>query len=305
MTSYLRPLTRYPLFQIPCIFLLIFLLTTLLVWFLGIGRPTVAVAIALDLNPSTYPQSQFNAPGSVLNQEILAVSAYLEKNNSGILQRPNLVTIIGFASIPRQLTTGFKDDSQLLTQELNQTLANPSLIRDLGGGTDLDLAIREGIRLLNTIDDRCRELLLVTDGIASIAPETIAQARDNRIRIHAIVIGDEAEDIRMTSLLTGGVYLSVPLEADLEKLFTNRFFNEFNNNWRWVLLCLGLTWMALMWTLVMPLDRWIFQGLFKLPLNFAGRLALSNALFWTFATPGILIGIYRLLDLALPFTGSC
>jgi Ca-activated chloride channel family protein len=305
MSSHLRPLTRYPLFQIPCLFLILFLVTALLFWLLGIGRPVVAVAIALDLSSSTYPQGQFNAPGTVVNQEIRAVEAYLEKNNSGILRRPNLVTVLGFADIPRQLTTGFQDNSVLISQELNKALANPKLIRDIGGGTNLDLAIQQASRLLAKVDDRCRELLIVTDGAATISPEIIAQAKLDRIRINALVVGADAPDIQIAATLTRGIYLSVPGEADLEQLFTEEFFGDFNNNWRWIILWLGLAWMALMWTLTMPLDRWLFQGLFKLPLHLSGRLALSNAIFWTAATPGILIGIYRLLNLALPFTSSC
>jgi len=305
MSNYLRPLTRYPLFQIPLIFLVIFLISALLFWLLGIGQPKVAVAIALDVSPSTYSDAEFNAPGTVLNQQVNAVQAYLEKNNSGILRQPNLITIIGFAAIPRKLTVDFQDNGQKLIQELNQSLANPKPIEELGGGTDIDLAVQEAIRLLGNIDNRCRELLLVTDGIGNISPITITDAVLQRIRINAIVIGEEAPAIQTAATLTRGIYLSIPKDADLEQLFTQRFFGDFNNNWRWILLCLGLAWMALMWTITMPLDRWIFQGIFKLPLNLSGRLALSNAWFWTAATPGLLYGIYRLLNLALPFVSVC
>jgi hypothetical protein len=51
---------------------------------------------------------------------------------------------------------------------------------------------------------------------------------------------------------------------------------------------LGITWIALMWTLVLPLDRWILQGWLKKPFNLAGKLALGNAFFWTALTPGLI-----------------
>jgi Ca-activated chloride channel family protein len=60
-----------------------------------------------------------------------------------------------------------------------------------------------------------------------------------------------------------------------------------------------------MWLLVMPLDRWLFQGLLKMPINLAGKLALGNAFFWSAATPLIVWKLYQILEFALPFIGSC
>lgn len=305
MSDYSRPISRYPLFQIPFIFLILFLLTTALIWFLGIGKPNVAVTIALDLSSSTYPGNQFNAPDSVMDQEIRAVKAYLEKNESGILRQPNLVKVLGFASIPMSLTNNFESDAAAITGQINQALQNPKLPQNLGGGTDIDLAVQESIQMLAQIDDRCRELLLVTDGVGSVSTGRIDQAIAENVRIHAIVIGTNAPEVEKAVIATEGTYIAALEDDNLEELFTQRFFTDFNNNWPWIILSLGLAWMALMWTLTMPLDRWLFQGLFRLPINFAGRLALSNALFWTVATPGILVGIYRLLNLASPFTSAC
>jgi Ca-activated chloride channel family protein len=58
-----------------------------------------------------------------------------------------------------------------------------------------------------------------------------------------------------------------------------------------------------MWLLTLPLDKWIFQDLMKLPMNLAGQLALGNALFWSVATPLV---VWRLGQLfGSPFFSSC
>jgi Ca-activated chloride channel family protein len=302
VSNYRRSLGQYPLFQIPFLLLCIFLVTALLFWLLGVGRSPVAVAIALDLSSSTYAD-RFNAPGTVMALEVQAVKAYLEKNTSGALRQPNQVQIFGFADGVRPLTHSFQDNEQQIARELNQAL-QPNLIDIIGGGTNLDLAIQEGTQALSKIKDRCRELLLVTDGEASVNSQVIDEAKTNRVKINAIVLGAEALQIQSATSNTGGQYLSGESNT-LEALFTEKFFNRFNNNWRWVFLWLGLAWIALMWTLTMPLDRWLFQGLFKMPINLAGRLALGNALFWTTATPGILWRFYDFFNWAFPLIAQC
>jgi Ca-activated chloride channel family protein len=302
MAKYRRPLWSYPLFQIPLIFLGIFFVSALLFWLLGIGRPPVAVAIALDLSTSTY-ENRFNEPGSVMNQEIEAVRAYVTKNSSGILRQPNQVKIFGFASGVTPLTNTFETDSQKIIQELNQSL-KPNLVNTIGGGTNLDFAIQEGRDALSNIDDRCRELLLVTDGIASVNNRVVNEAKEKKVRINAIIIGTDAPEVKNATITTGGQYISGDINS-LQALFTEKLFNNLNNNWGWILLWLALIWIALMWTLTMILDRWLFQGLFSMPMNFAGRLALCNALFWTVATPLIAWRLYQIFNLALPFISSC
>ena len=303
MSRYRRPLWLYPLFQIPAIFLGIFLVLALLFSLVGFGKSPVAVAIALDLSPSTYEGQTFNAPGTVMAQEVQAVKAYLEKNTTETLEQTNLVQVFGFAGEVQPLTQSFQDNSEQIASELTQTL-QPSLADTLGGGTNLDLAIQAGTQALSKIMDRCRELLLVTDGEASIDSQVIGEARMHRVKINAIVIGAEAIAIRAATWATGGKYLSADTN-NLDILFAEQFFDRFNSNWRWIILWLGIAWIALMWMLAMPLDRWIFQGLLKMSLNLSGRLALGNALFWTAATPGILWGIYQLLNLGLPLISQC
>ncbi|MEW5856817.1 MAG: VWA domain-containing protein, partial [Cyanobacteriota bacterium] len=74
-----RGLWLYPLFQIPLMLLGACIVVTALIWLLGLGRPPVAVAIALDLSSSTYG-TQFNAPGTVMDREVAAVRSYLQQN---------------------------------------------------------------------------------------------------------------------------------------------------------------------------------------------------------------------------------
>jgi Ca-activated chloride channel family protein len=269
----------------------------------GLGKPTVAVAIALDLSSSTYDGQEFNAPGTVIEREVQALKAYLEKNTTDTLAQPNQVIVFGFAGRVRPLTQSFQDNSEQVVRELTQAL-QPTLVEILGEGTNLDLAIQEGTQALSSIRDRCRELLLVTDGEATINPQVIIEARINRVKINAIVIGVEALSIRTATFATGGKYLSGDVN-NLDVLFAEQFFDRFNSNGRWIILWLGLAWIALMWMLSMPLDRWIFQGLLKMPLNLAGRLALGNAFFWTAATPGVLWGIYKLFDFGFPLISQC
>lgn len=303
MTRYRRPLWLYPLFQIPALFLCLFLLLALLFSFLGFGRPLVSVAIALDLSTSTYYGQDFNASGTVMDLEVQAVKAYLEKNATADLKQPNLVKVFGFAGDVEPLTQTFGDNSQQIASELTTAL-RPTLADLLGEGTNVDRAIEEGTKALSEQSERCRELLLVTDGEATVSPSVIQNAIANRVKINAVVIGAESLAIRAATFATGGQYLSGEA-SKLNALFTEKFFTRFNTNWRWILFWLGLAWIAFMWVLTMPLDRWLFQGLLKMPLNLAGRLALGNALFWTAAIPGILWGIYKLSNLALPFVSQC
>jgi Ca-activated chloride channel family protein len=72
---------------------------------------------------------------------------------------------------------------------------------------------------------------------------------------------------------------------------------QFNQNYRLLILWLGAAWIALMWVLVLPLDRWILQDLFKMHWNTAGKIALSHALFWSALTPLIVWQLWRLFGI--------
>ncbi len=301
MLRYRRRLWLYPLFQIPLICLGICLVAAVLFALLGLGRPSVAVAIALDLSSSTFSEpSQFNQPGTVMYQEVIAVESYLDQN-AQLLRVPNQIQVFGFAGVVLPLTDSFQTDSQQVSTELNQALQNPNLIqRIVPGTTDLNLAIQEGTDALSPIQDHCRELLLVTDGEADVDAEVIQAAAARRVKINAVVVGGDAPDLRNAAATTGGLYHSGQV-TNLETVFTNQFFRNFNSNRRWVIFWLGAAWISLMWLLILPLDRWIFQGWLKLPMNLAGQLALGNAFFWTVAT---LLIVWHLAK-GLPFISLC
>lgn len=305
MSSYRRPLWLYPIFQIPLICLLIFLTTALLFWLLKFGRPQVAVAIALDLSNSTYggQTELFNAPGTVLNQEVQAVEAYLKLNNGEVLRRPNQVKVFGFGEKVIPLTENFESDSKKVRQELVKTLATPEIGQAVvPNQTNIDVAIEMGINALKTVPDRCRELILVTDGIdgqAKISPLIMTDALTSKIKINSVVVGQEAPQLQKAAADTSGKYLSGD-SNNLSTFFTENFFKVFNSNLKWVIFWLGLAWISFVWTLVLPLDRWVFQGLFKMEMDVSGKLALSQALFWTVLT---LISLWRIWG--IPFLSSC
>nr|WP_199302505.1 vWA domain-containing protein [Coleofasciculus sp. FACHB-129] len=274
------------------------IVVTALIWLLGLGRPPVAVAIALDLSSSTY-STEFNAPGTVMYQEVAAVRSYLQQNTQQ-LRNKNQIQVLGFGGVVRSLTGDFKTDSQQVDAELTQALANPDLPQLVANNTtDINLAIQKGTEALSTIPQkRCRELLLVTDGGANVSPAIITDARNRKVRINTVVIGEGSPELQAAALATGGIYLSGE-QNNLEMLFTDTFFTRFNSNLKWLILGLGATWIALMWTLILPLDRWLFQGLIGLDRSLSGQLSLSNALFWSVLTPLIVWQLFNLLDIVV------
>lgn len=293
-----RGLWLYPLFQIPLMLLGACIVVTALIWLLGLGRPPVAVAIALDLSSSTY-STEFNAPGTVMYQEVAAVRSYLQQNAQQ-LRNKNQIQVLGFGGVVRSLTGDFKTDSQQVDAELTQALANPDLPQLVANNTtDINLAIQKGTEALGTIPQkRCRELLLVTDGGAEVSPAIITDARNRKVRINTVVVGAESPELQAAALATGGIYLSGE-QNNLEMLFTDTFFTRFNSNLKWLILGLGATWIALMWTLILPLDRWLFQSLIGLNRSLSGQLSLSNALFWSVLTPLIVWQLFNLLDIVV------
>nr|WP_199302902.1 vWA domain-containing protein [Coleofasciculus sp. FACHB-SPT9] len=274
------------------------IIVTALIWLLGLGRPPVAVAIALDLSSSTYT-TEFNAPGTVMYQEVAAVRSYLQQNAQQ-LRNKNQIQVLGFGGVVRSLTGDFKTDSQQVDAELTQALANPDLPQLVANNTtDINLAIQKGTEALSTIQQkRCRELLLVTDGGANVSPDIITDARNRKVRINTVVVGAESTELQRAALATGGIYLGGE-QNNLEMLFADTFFTRFNSNLKWLILGLGATWIALMWTLILPLDRWLFQGLIGLNRSLSGQLSLSNALFWSILTPLIVWQLFNLLDIVV------
>ncbi|WP_026731202.1 vWA domain-containing protein [Fischerella sp. PCC 9605] len=297
MSRFRRSLWLYPLFQIPLIFFVICLVAAALCGFLRLGKPDVAVAIALDLSQSTYQGQPFNAPNTFMAQEVAAVQAYLELNSQQ-LSSPNQIQIFGSADQVVPLTNSFSSDKQKLESQLNQALANPILPLQVGEGTNVDKAIEESTKVLSSIQNHCRELLIVTDGIAEVSETVISQAVSKDVKINSLVVGADASTLKLAASITQGIYVSGLY--NIQELFTNIFFDSFNSNQRWVNFWRGCAWIAFMWLLTLPLDKLILQGLFNLPMNLSGQLAIGNALFWTVVTPLIMWRVW-----GLPFLSSC
>ncbi len=285
-----RQLWLYPLFQVPLMLMAACLIIAVLGWLLNWGRPPVAVAIALDFSDSTS--------GAVRQQEIQAVNSYLEENQQ--LNNSNQIQIFGFATKVQPLTNDFQADSQEVKKELERSLQNTNLDQQLGGGTNLNLALERGTNALSSVAERCRELLIVTDGIVDVSDNIINRAIENKVKINAVVLGGkESTAIQKATRQSKGIYLQDEA-GNLEMLFTDKFFARFNSNLRWVMFWLGGAFISLMWMLVLPLDRWFFQGLIGLDMTLGGQLALGNALFWTVLTI-VIVGKFW----GLPFGSSC
>ncbi len=298
MSRFRRSLWLYPLFQIPLILFVVFLVATILCSFLALGRPSVAVAIALDLSSSTYEGQSFNAPNTIMAEEVAAVRSYIQQNSQQ-LRTPNNIQIYGFGDQVIPLTNSFISDRQKLETELSQALANFNLPLQMGGGTNLEQAIDQGIKALSNIQDRCRELLIVTDGIADVSELVVDQAVSQEVKINSVALKVSNPKLLSAANRTKGIYLFGD-SRNLQVFFKDIFFASFNSNSKWVYFLRGCTWIAFMWLIILPLDKWIFQGLLKFPMNFSGQLALGNALFWTVVTPLIIWQVS-----GLPIFSSC
>ncbi len=298
MSKFRRSLWLYPWFQIPLIVFGVCFVATVLCSVLALGRPSVAVAIALDMSSSTYKGQSFNAPTTIMAQEVAAVRSYIEQNSQQ-LKSPNNIQILGFGDRVIPLTNSFTSDRQKLEAELNLALANSNLSSQIGSGTNLNQVIDQGTKALSNIQDRCRELLLVTDGVAEVTPSVLTQAVAQKVKINAVVLGADAPQIKSATDTTKGIYLSGE-SNNLQIFFKDIFFASFNSNLKWVYFWRCCTWIALMWLIILPLDKWVFQGLINLPMNFSGQLALGNALFWTVVIPLILWQLS-----SLPFISTC
>ena len=296
-----RPFWLFPIFQIPLLFCGMCLITAALFSLLNFGKPQVAVAIALDLSGSTYDnQFDITNQNTVLYQEIQAVRAYLQQNNPEILRSPNLVRVFGFGGVVKPLTKDFTNNSKQVEQELLSTLQTPGLAEAIQpNNTNINLAIETGIQALKTIPKGCRELILVTDGRGTVSPTAIRDGIINQIKINSVVLGGEAVALRDAAVATRGIYLSGS-SNNLSSFFTDNFFTIFNSNLKWIIFWLGLAWIFLMWTLVLPLDRIVFQGLFQMTMDISGKLAIAQALFWTVVTLSI---IWRFF--LIPFLSGC
>jgi len=294
MPSFIRPINQDQMFQIPLIALIGFLVAALLAWLLGFGRPSIAVAIALDFSGSTYAinedMSLYNSPSSIMYQEVQAVRTYLQENSK--LRSPNQVKLFAFAGTVQPLTNSFSNDSKQVESELNVALSDPALqLKVEPNGTNINEAISQGTVALGQILDRCRELLIVTDGAAPVDSSYVSQAKDQKVAINSILVGADAPKLKEAAEQTKGIYLSGETSS-LEVFFTDKFFEKYNTNTTWLAWCLGGAWVSLMWLLNLPLDRWLLQGIMKLHMSTSGYIAVGNAFFWSILIPIIVFSLY-------------
>ncbi|MEA5533529.1 VWA domain-containing protein [Crocosphaera sp. XPORK-15E] len=307
MLKYRRKVIENPLFYTPLILVGIFLALALLFGLLRLGKPPVAVAIALDLSSSTYQPQTFNSPNSIMDQEVKAVNAYLEENSK--LAVPNKVQIfgIGGGKAPK-LTSTMESQQGVVTDELSRRLSDPNLPYQLipePPQDDLDIVIKETTEVLREQENHCRELLIVTDTGVSLTQSAVTQATGQKIKINSLVFGEgDVNNLKAAARQTGGIYrdninLSNTGGTYLEQLFLRDFFSHFNGNWKWINFWLGCAVIAFLWLLVLPLDRWVFQGLFKMSMDASGKISLGIAFIGTMVMTALIIAA------GLPFISAC
>ncbi|MEB3294489.1 MAG: hypothetical protein VKJ24_15135, partial [Synechococcales bacterium] len=177
----------------------------------------------------------------------------------------------------------------------------PQSIQPEPSKDDLNIIFKKAMEDLDRQGDVCREMIVVSDSGVTLTQSSILDAVANKVRINALIFGgSDVAELQEAASLTRGLYLSGE-GAEFSSFFADRIFPKVNSNFRWILFWLGASWIALMWVMVLPLDRWLFQQVIKLPMHLAGKFALGNALFWSTATPCI---IWRLAE-GLPLISHC
>lgn len=304
MSHSTRPFYLYGLFQRPLMICIAFLIAALLCSFLQWGQPgNVSVVIALDLSSSTYNSGsgQLGAAGTVSDEAIKAVKSYINLNSQS-LKRPNTIKVLGFGGAVVDLTKDFSNDATALTEAIDAAIQpnSPNNVaqRVIPSATDVNIAVQKGLTDLSTAKQGCKELLVFTDGQAELNPSLTTQAIASGVKLNFMILGDPVQNLQADALKTGGLYLAANAASQLTSAFTQQFFPKVNSNLNWVIICLGAAWLALMWTLVLPIDRFL-QKTMSLRFDLAGRIAIGHGLFWSSATPIIVWNILKILQLPL------
>lgn len=295
MTLYTnQPPWRYAIFQISAgltvLFLLLALLTPRLGWFPNL----VSVQIAIDLSGSTYQNDSklFRSQGTIIQQEIDAVKTYVDKNAS--LPKPNLLSVSGFADQVVQITSQFSSNRNEIYQAIERVV-KPSIAQQLGGGTNINLAIENGLSQLKNQQSRCQQMLVITDGDFKLDEQKVSQARNNNVKLNFLIVGQPLTSaVSGWAKATGGLAFSVNPNS-ISELLAGQIFNRFNTS-PLIALFWGLAWISFMWMMLLPIDRFLEKYL-KIRVDRSGLIALFNAGFWTLATPAILL----LMGLVNPF----
>ncbi|HBK22242.1 MAG TPA: VWA domain-containing protein [Planktothrix sp. UBA10369] len=286
-----QPFWRYGIFQFFAILTVVFLVLGLLTSQLILFQELVTVQIALDLSSSTYEETRvFRGPGTIMQQEIKAVKAYIGKNAT--LAEPNLLSVSGFADQVIPITQQFTSNPQEIEQAIEQVV-KPGLDSQIGGGTHIDLVVENGLSQLKNNSGRCPKLLVITDGEFDLAEPTVNQARNSGVKLNFLIVGQPVTpEILNWASQTGGIALNANPE-NISKLLTHQVFNQFNRS-RFTPWFLGFGFISLMWMLLLPLDRLIKS--MKIRADFSGIIAVYHAIFWTVVTP-----LFLLFEVGNPF----
>ncbi|TAD77862.1 MAG: VWA domain-containing protein [Oscillatoriales cyanobacterium] len=304
MSNSTRPFYRYGLFQRPLIICIAFLIAALLCSLLQWGQPgNVSVVVALDLSSSTYNSGtgQLGAAGTVSDEAVKAVKSYINLNSQN-LKKPNQIKVLGFGGAVVDLTKDFSSDAAALTGAIDAAIQpnSPNNVAQqvIPSATDVNMAVQKGLTDLSTAKQGCKELLVFTDGQAELNPELVARALASQVKLNFLILGDPVQNLQAGAVKTGGSYFAANAASELSSAFTQRFFPRVNSNLNWVIICLGGAWLALMWALVLPLDR-LLQKTMGLRFDMAGRIAIGHGLFWSSATPIIVWNLLKILQLPL------
>ena len=271
---------HYALFQIPALLTAIFFVLAVLTSNLGWFPPNVSVQMMLDLSGSTYQNGNFKGAGTIMAAEIEAVKDYARQNsNSG---KANLLSLSGFADQVIPITKKFSSNPTEIEQAIDQVV-QPSIEQQIGGGTNLDLAVENGLKSLNTQKQQFKEMLVFTDGVIDLKPWLAARVKLSGVRLNFLVVDKPVSNsLAQVAGLTGGVALPADVN-NIKELVSGQLRERFNSNSRIVNLFFGLAFISLMWMLVLPIDR-LLQRLIHIRFDYSGIIALFNAGFWTIVT---------------------
>ncbi len=295
-TNRLERIFRNRIFQVSSVLVVSFVITAIVFSLLGLGRPTVSVAVALDLSSSTR--------GTVMTREIQAVKEYLNENSK--LKVPNQIQLIGFADKAQVLTNSLQTDGQQIEVELDKALADPKLLQNIGGGTQIQKSLELGINILSQTFGNCKELLLVTDGEFPISDDItreITSASAQKVKINVVIAGQSAQQYIPaieTAFASVGKVSLLNSSDDLRTFFTDNFFVNINSNKRWIDFWLGAAAIALMYALILPLDEFVFQAMMKMNFTDSGRIVYFITGLSTIVIPLI---VFRWSG--LPFITEC
>jgi Ca-activated chloride channel family protein len=218
-----------------------------------------------------------------MKQELQAVKAYVERNQE--LPKPNLLSISGFADQVVPITNQFSSDQQQINQAIDQKIQQiqPNLAKNIGFGTNMDSAVKDGLSQLRSQTLRCKQILVITDGVFELDQGKIDAAKQQNVKLNFLIAGQPvAPAVNTWAQQTGGIALSATPD-NISQLLSGQIFNRFNSN-PLTPLFYALAWICAMWMLLLPLERIMFKFL-KIRIDYAGKIALYNAIFWTIFTP--------------------